>query len=189
MNKLSNIFLINMPHLSQDPVFGQSLIYICEHNNEGAMGLMINKPLQKEQSSDILKEIGLNNQSVYFGGPVSPEKGFILHDCDYKKDETMLISNTAAISYSNEIINDIKNGSGPSIFRLIMGYSGWDAGQLEEELENGDWMVIPSSKDLIFSKTDKDKWDIVISDFDINIRSVASRTTIELLLYQSLPTS
>ena len=180
MKNLSNLFLINMPHLNQDPIFGQSLIYICEHNEEGAMGLIINKPFQKTQSSSILKEMGLKQvykkHNVYFGGPVSPEKGFILHDCDYKKDETMLISNTAAISYSNEIINDIKNGSGPSIFRLIMGYSGWDAGQLEEELENGDWMVMPSSKDLIFSKTDKDKWNIAISNFDININNFSGQS-------------
>ena len=87
MNNLSNIFLINMPHLSQDPIFGQSLIYICEHNKEGAMGLIINKPLQSEQSADILKEIGLDKQMVYFGGPVSPEKGFILHDINYKKND------------------------------------------------------------------------------------------------------
>ena len=132
MNNLSNIFLINMPHLSQDPIFGQSLIYICEHNNEGAMGLIINKPFQKEQSTDILKEIGLNTQDVYFGGPVSPEKGFILHDTNYKKEETILVSNTAGVSYSDEVLSDIKNGSGPNDYRLVMGYSGWDSGQLEK---------------------------------------------------------
>ena len=65
--------------------------------------------------------------------------------------ETMIIENTAALSYSKDIINDIKNGNGPSQFRLIMGYSGWDAGQLEQELDNGDWIIMPSSKDLIFS--------------------------------------
>ena len=162
-----------MPHMNQDPIFGQSLIYICEHNIDGTMGLMINKPFRKKQTTDILSEIGLNKmkpkQNVYFGGPVSPEKGFVLHDCDYKRDETMLISNTAALSYSDEILNDIKNGSGPNEFRLVMGYSGWDSGQLEKELENGDWMLLPSSKDLIFSKTDKNKWNIAISNLIIKI--------------------
>jgi len=180
MKSLSNLFLINMPHLNQDPIFGQSLIYLCEHNKEGAMGLIINKPFQKNQTNNILKEIGLNKtyqkQNVYFGGPVSPEKGFILHDCNYKKDETLLISNTAAISYSDEIINDIKNGSGPNIFRLIMGYSGWDAGQLEEELENGDWMIMPSSKDLIFSRSDKNKWNTAISNMDINFNNFSGQS-------------
>ena len=84
MNNFSNLFLINMPHLNKDPVFGQSLIYVCEHNVEGAMGLIINKPLQKKHSMDILKEVGLNevikSKNVYFGGPVDSEKGFILHD-------------------------------------------------------------------------------------------------------------
>ena len=165
-----------MPHLSQDPIFGQSLIYICEHNEEGAMGLMINKPLQKEQSHDILKEIGLINQHVYFGGPVSPEKGFILHDCNYKKDETLLVSNTAAISYSDEVLNDIKNGLGPNEYRLVMGYSGWDSGQLEKEVENGDWMIMPSSKELIFSKTDKDKWNVAIANMNINFNDFSGQS-------------
>ena len=162
-----------MPHLNQDPIFGQSLIYICEHNNEGTMGLMINKPFRRKKSTDILTQIGLSkikvNNNVYFGGPVCPEKGFILHDCNYKRDETMIISNTASLSYSDEILSDIKKGLGPNKFRLVMGYSGWEAGQLENELENGDWMLLPSSKDLIFSKTDKNKWDIAISNLNINI--------------------
>ena len=180
MKNLSNSFLINMPHLKQDPIFGQSLIYICEHNKEGAMGVIINKPLQKEQSIDILKEIGLNrfieSNSVYFGGPVSPDKGFILHDSNYKAEETLVISNTARISFSHDIIDDIKNGSGPNSCRLVMGYSGWDSGQLEAELENGDWMIMPSSKDLIFSKTDKNKWNIAIANMNINIQDFSGQS-------------
>ena len=176
MNNLSNIFLINMPHLSKDPIFGQSLIYICEHNEEGAMGLIINKPFQKEQSTDILKEIGLRKQMVYFGGPVSPEKGFILHDVNYKKDETLLVSNTAGVSYSDEVLDDIKNGSGPNNYRLVMGYSGWDSGQLEKEVENGDWMIMPSSKELIFSKTDKNKWNIAIKNMNINFNDFSGQS-------------
>tara|TARA_X000001036_G_scaffold406129_1_gene414607 strand:- start:401 stop:919 length:519 start_codon:yes stop_codon:yes gene_type:complete len=169
-----------MPHLNQDPIFGQSLIYICEHNEEGTMGLIINKPFQDNQSSSILKDIGLkkiyNKHEVYFGGPVSPEKGFILHDCNYNKKETMLIENTAAVSYSDEIINDIKNGTGPNKFRLVMGYSGWDAGQLEKELENGDWMIMPSSEELIFSKSEQDKWTIAISNLDINFNNFSGQS-------------
>ena len=179
MKNLSNTFLINMPHLKQDPIFGQSLIYICEHSHEGTMGLIINKPLQKSQSSDILKEIGLNKvikNNVYFGGPVSPDKGFILHDSNYKAEKTLLVSNTAGISFSDDIIDDIKNGEGPNSYRLIMGYSGWDSGQLELELENGDWMIIPSSKDLIFSKTDKDKWNIAIANLNINIQDFSGQS-------------
>ena len=176
MNNFSNIFLINMPHLSQDPIFGQSLIYICEHNKEGAMGLIINKPFQKEQSKDILKEIGLINQSVYFGGPVSPDKGFILHDSNYRKDDTLLISNTAGISHSDDVLDDIKNGYGPNDYRVLMGYSGWDSGQLEKEVENGDWMIMPSSKELIFSKKDKNKWNTAITNMNINFNDFSGQS-------------
>ena len=180
MKNLSNSFLINMPHLKHDPIFGRSVIYICEHNQEGTMGLIINKPLEGNQNKDILNDFGLlatnETYNVYFGGPVSPEIGFILHDCNYKKNETMIIENTAALSYSKNIINDIKNGNGPSQFRLIMGYSGWDAGQLEQELDNGDWIIMPSSKDLIFSKTHKDKWKIATSNFDVNFNSISGQS-------------
>tara|TARA_B100001250_G_C19428476_1_gene626383 strand:+ start:96 stop:635 length:540 start_codon:yes stop_codon:yes gene_type:complete len=176
MNNLSNIFLINMPHLNTDPIFGQSIIYICEHNKEGAMGLIINKPLQRDESIDILEQIGLAKQMVYFGGPVSPEKGFILHDTNYQKDETLIISNTAGISYSDEVLSDIKNGSGPNDYRLIMGYSGWDSGQLEKEIENGDWMITPSSKELIFSKIDKNKWNIAIKNMNINFNDFSGQS-------------
>ena len=140
------------------------------------MGLIINKPLQKKQSTDILKEIGLNTQDVYFGGPVSPEKGFILHDTNYKKEETILVSNTAGVSYSDEVLSDIKNGSGPNDYRLVMGYSGWDSGQLEKEVQNGDWMIMPSSKELIFSKTDKNKWNIAISNMNINFNDFSGQS-------------
>jgi len=176
MNKLSNIFLINMPHLNDDPVFGQSLIYICEHNDKGAMGLIINKPLHKEESLDIIKQIGLTKQMVYFGGPVSPEKGFILHDINYQKDETLIISNTAGISYSDEVLDDIKNGLGPNEYRIVMGYSGWESGQLEKEIENGDWIIMPSSKELIFSQTDKNKWNIAIKNMNINFNDFSGKS-------------
>ena len=102
MRNLSNLFLVNMPHLNQDPIFGHSLIYVCEHNRFGTMGLIINKPFNKNESKIILREIGLNkkyiNSDVYFGGPVSPDKGFILHDGEYNEDGTLLVSEIASIS-------------------------------------------------------------------------------------------
>ena len=176
MRNLSNIFLINMPHLNNDPIFGESLIYICEHNKDGAMGLIINKPLQKKHSADIISEIGLSTQSVYFGGPVSPDKGFILHDMGYKKDETLIVSKTAGVSYSDEVLDDIKNGVGPDKYRLVMGYSGWESGQLEKEVQNGDWMIIPSSKDLIFSKSTRNNWNITIKNLNINFKEFSGHS-------------
>ena len=88
----------------------------------------------------------------------------------------MLIENTAALSCSDKIISDIKQGAGPNKFRLVMGYSGWDAGQLEKELENGDWMIMPSSENLIFSKTEKDKWTIATSNLDINFNNLSGQS-------------
>tara|TARA_Y100000817_G_C16785556_1_gene512628 strand:+ start:56 stop:607 length:552 start_codon:yes stop_codon:yes gene_type:complete len=154
MENFSNNFLISMPHLN-DSVFGESLIYICDHNKFGAMGIIINKPLPLENSQNILIEIGLEqlkpNIELYFGGPVQVETGMILHDCAYQTEGTINISKTIALSSHTNIIDDIKNGNGPNKFKFALGYSGWGEGQLEGEVENGDWLLVPSNYDLIFN--------------------------------------
>ena len=88
----------------------------------------------------------------------------------------MLISNTAGVSYSDEVLNDIKKGSGPNNYRLIMGYSGWSAGQLEKEIENGDWILLPSSEELIFSTSDKNKWKTATSNFNIDFQNFSGQS-------------
>ena len=182
MRNLSNLFLVNMPHLNQDPIFGHSLIYIHHHNKFGAMGLIINKPFNRNESKIILNEIGLNknhiNSDVYFGGPVSPDKGFIIHDGKNNNDGTLDVSEVASISSTNKILNDINNDVGPNNFRLIMGYSGWEQGQLEYELENGDWMLLPSSENVIFANESKDQWNVAISKLDININNFTGQSGI-----------
>ena len=182
MRNLSNLFLVNMPHLNQDPIFGHSLIYICTHDRFGAMGLIINKPFNKNESKIILNEIGLEknyiNSDVYFGGPVSPDKGFVLHDNKRDEDGVLKISEIASISSSCKILTDINNGNGPQNYRLIMGYSGWQPGQLENEIENGDWMLLPSSDNVIFNNEIKDQWSVAISKLDINIDNFTGQSGI-----------
>jgi len=154
MENFSNNFLISMPHLN-DSIFNKSLIYVCEHNKLGAMGLIINKPMSPENIQNILIEIGLEqlkpSVEVYFGGPVQVETGMILHDNKYQTNDTINISKSISLSSNINIINDIKNGAGPNEYKLTLGYAGWDAGQLEDEIQNGDWLMIPSEYDLIFN--------------------------------------
>ena len=182
MRNLSNLFLVNMPQLNQDPIFGHSLIYICDHDRFGTMGLIINKPFNKNESKTILNEIGMSqsqlNSDVYFGGPVSPDKGFILHDGKCNEDGAPEVSEIASISSSNKMLTDINNGEGPDNFRLIMGYSGWEPGQLESELENGDWMLLPSSENIIFSNKTQDQWNVAISKLDVNINKFTGQSGI-----------
>ena len=172
MESFSNHFLISMPHMN-DPFFTKSLIYICENNPEGSLGLIINKPMVSQNIADILQKIGLEEikpaPEVYFGGSVNIEMGLILHDADYEIEGTLTVSNTIALTSNKQIIDDLKEGDGPAQFRFSMGYAGWEQGQLEREIENGDWLLMPSDVDFIFSVPDADKWQTAATRFGIDI--------------------
>ena len=143
-----------MPHLN-DSIFDKSLIYICNHNKYGALGIIINKPMPNKNAQNILLEIGLEQLKprleIYFGGPVQIERGMILHDCKYKTNDTINVSKSISLSSNANIINDIQNGKGPDNFKFTLGYAGWSKGQLEKEIENGDWLLVPANYDLIFN--------------------------------------
>ena len=179
MVSLENKFLVTMPHLDEDPVFGRSMIYICEHDKNGAMGVIINKPIPEDESSDIISSVGLDKlkpiPKVFFGGPVGMERGFILHNMSYENSNTIKISSSVGFTYGNNIFKDIKNGKGPKDYRLILGYAGWEAGQIEKELEHGDWMLIPSSKN-IFDIPDIEKWSKATTYLGINVRDLSGQS-------------
>ena len=175
MESFSNHFLISMPHMN-DSIFNKSLIYMCENNPEGSLGIIINKPMVSQNVKDILQKTGLGEiqpaPEVYFGGPVNIGMGLILHDAGYETDGTMTISNTIALTSNNNIIRDLKGGNGPDQFRFSMGYAGWGQKQLEQEIENGDWLPIPADEDFIFTIPDSDKWKTATTQFGIDISAL-----------------
>ncbi|MFH1853498.1 MAG: YqgE/AlgH family protein [Candidatus Neomarinimicrobiota bacterium] len=173
MGSLKNNILISMPHMT-DPYFGRSVVYLCEHSADGAMGLVINKPLGDADLKEIFSpEASAENDfltavpKVYFGGPVMLERGIVLHSADYQIDGTMAISDQLCITSSKEIIRDIKNSRGPRRYRLMLGHAGWDKNQLEREIENGDWLVQSTGPDFIFDTLDRDKWNAAARSFGI----------------------
>ncbi len=172
MKGFSNHFIISMPHMN-DPIFSKSLIYICEHDNDGAMGLIINKPMISENAADIIQQTGLAQieplPDIYFGGPVNLEMGLILHDANYNIEGTLTISKSVALTSNKQIVLDLKNGGGPDEFRFSFGYAGWGKGQIEREIENGDWLLMPADDDFIFSIPNTDKWKKAASKFGIDI--------------------
>jgi|TARA_B100001079_G_scaffold101420_1_gene87104 putative transcriptional regulator len=172
MKSFSNHFIISMPHMN-DPIFSKSLIYICEHDDDGAMGLIINKPMISENASDIIQQTGLTQieplPDIYFGGPVNLEMGLILHDANYNIEGTLTISKSVALTSNKQIVLDLKNGGGPDEFRFSFGYAGWGKGQIEREIENGDWLLMPADDDFIFSIPNTDKWKKAASKFGIDI--------------------
>ena len=172
MESFSNHFLISMPHMN-DPIFTKSLIYMCENNPEGSLGLIINKPMISQNAADILQKTGLEGihpvPEVYFGGPVNIGMGLILHDANYEIEGTLTVSKAIALTSNKQILSDLKTGRGPEQFRFSMGYAGWGQGQLEREIENGDWLLMPADADFIFSIPDSDKWQAATTQFGIDI--------------------
>ena len=180
MKNLSHHFLVSLSQIS-DPIFWETIIYICSHDTSGAMGLIINKPINEldlnQETNEILKQTKLYTMkptpNVYFGGPVDLNMGIILHPLDYSTKKTIKISSKVGVTSDSKILSDIIQGLGPSMFRFSIGYTGWDNGQLEKEFQNGDWLVVPSNSQIIFDMPDQQKWQYINNKLGIQISDLS----------------
>ena len=179
IEKLKNYFLVAMPNLN-DSIFKKSIVLLCEHNKEGSMGLIINKPMKAKEDQKTLINSFFNDSllktKLYFGGPVNLNTCFILHDSDYKTKETMKISKELSLTSNKKIVNDLKKGQGPNTFRLNIGYAGWSRGQLEEEIKNGDWLLTPASSKFIFNVPHQKMWESSTNNFGLNIKDICGQS-------------
>ena len=179
LKNLSNQFLLAMPHLDGS-CFEKSLIYICQHDKNGSMGLIINKPLHNKSSTTVLNELKLTNlvpkPLVYIGGPVNLKAAMILHDNNYSLSSTLKLSNNISLTSNKKILSDIKLGKGPTFFRLGLGYSGWTEGQLEKEIKSGDWLLLPMNSEFIFNISDDKKWDYACNQIGIDINKISKNS-------------
>lgn len=164
-----------MPHLT-DPYFGRSLVFICEHDEDGAMGLIVNKSFDDESVKELFPTLIIDDEAIkevispmYFGGPVSLERGFILHTPDYLTDETMQVDEEFSLTSNSAVIEAIRSGDGPRQYKMMLGYAGWAAGQLEREIENGDWLFQDVTPDFIFNGNESEKWLSATHSFGIEI--------------------
>lgn len=153
VNNLKNHFLLAMPQLD-DQWFGQSVCYICNHDESGSMGLVINKPIGMDLA-DIFSELKIETekkatQIIMQGGPVSPEQGFILYQGSYNEVENMEIAQNIRLTSSKDILENLAHGAGPENSIICLGYAGWGAGQLEQELIQNSWLTIPADEELLF---------------------------------------
>jgi len=152
---LKHQFLFSMPQLQSD-FFGSSLIYLCEHSAEGAMGLVVNKPSAMKldevfEQLELKSDLGLNQTPVFIGGPVSEDRGFLLH-CRTERtwQSSLSLSDGLQLTTSMDVLQAIADGEGPFEFLLALGYAGWDAGQLEDELSRNLWLSCPANLDILF---------------------------------------
>ena len=177
---LKNHFLVSMPSIN-DPIFKRSIILICRDTKEGSMGLIINKPIDNILKTNPMLETNLEDtypkgSKIYFGGPVGLNIGCVLHESTYQTDKTLNISKELSLTSDKKIIKDIRKNNGPDNFMFALGYAGWDRGQLISEIENGDWLVAPSSSECIFKVGDNEKWDLYSSLIGFNLDELSGET-------------
>jgi putative transcriptional regulator len=177
-SNLSNHFLIAMPGL-EDANFYRTVTYICEHNEEGAMGIVVNRPLDIALG-DILEqmEIPVANQDgcqqmVFAGGPVQTERGFVLHNTNSSWDATLQITPEISITTSRDILEAIAAGTGPQQSLVALGYAGWGGGQLEEEMSANAWLSGPADSKIIFKLPPQERWQAAakLLGVDMNLMS------------------
>jgi putative transcriptional regulator len=165
---LTGHFLIAMPAMT-DPYFAKSLTFICEHNKDGAMGVVINRPI--DMTLDALFEqidLDLNDnpiavEAVHFGGPVQIDRGFVLHKPAGEWQSTIAINENTALTTSKDILEAVANGNGPEKILVTLGYAGWSAGQLEDEMSHNAWLSVKAADTVIFDLPSTEKLNAAMS--------------------------
>lgn len=183
-NKLSfaGKFLIAMPTLADSETFANSVIYVCSHSQNGAMGLIINKRLSEFTFSDLMFQLPvknyehLNEVMLYNGGPLEKVRGMVLHSDDYVKEGTVIVGGGVAVSSTSEIIADIAFDRGPENKLVALGYSFWNPRQLEAEIYENYWLVADSNREILFNTKDEEKWQRAIDETRVNLDRFVSIT-------------
>lgn len=179
MESLENHLLIAMPSLG-DSYFGKTVTYICEHNDEGAMGLVINVPVNitlNELLSQIDEELEENpklEQLVLAGGPVSQQRGFVLHSPQGGWNSSLSLSDEIMITTSKDILMALGTDKAPDNFMVTLGYSGWGPGQLEQEIQQNSWLIIDSDNDILFNTPIEQRWQKATEKLGIDIAHLSS---------------
>lgn len=175
---LTNHFLIAMPGL-EDPNFSRTVTYVCEHSAEGAMGIVINRPMEI-QLGEVLAQLeidpeasNVDNAPVYLGGPVQTDRGFVIHDGDFSFDSTLRVTNDIQVTTSRDVLEAIAKGRGPANRLIALGYAGWSGGQLEQEMIANAWLSGPADAQILFSTPSAQRWQSAaqLLGVDLNLLS------------------
>ncbi len=175
---LEGQLLIAMPAMA-DPRFERSVIYVCAHNREGAMGLVVNKLFDEINFEELLTQLEITpgdpspQLSIHFGGPVESQRGFVLHTAEYTGKGTVAVDEQVALTATLDILKDLANGSSPKNTMLALGYAGWGPGQLEEEISDNAWLHAPFNEDLVFDGDVDTKWQRAMNSIGVDPSSLS----------------
>jgi putative transcriptional regulator len=170
---LTGQLLVAMPQM-RDPRFARSVIYMCAHSADGAMGLVVNRRVGSITFDDLLKQlnIGPNKRNdeirVHFGGPVEQGRGFVLHSSDYAQSGTLRVDDEVALTATLDILKEMAAGGGPRRSLLALGYAGWGPGQLDAEIQANGWLSVSSDEALVFDADLDHKWERAIGKIGID---------------------
>lgn len=175
---LTGQLLVAMPGM-QDPRFTKSVIYMCAHNSDGAMGLVINRLIDSLSFPDLLAQLGIESVGIgdqikiHFGGPVESSRGFVLHSPDYRRDATLVVDESVALTATVDILKAIAVGSGPRHSLLALGYAGWGPGQLDDEIKANGWLHVTADDKLVFGENMDAKWEGAMAKLGIDPRMLS----------------
>ena len=171
---LGGQILIAMPGM-QDPRFRKSLVYLCAHSGEGAMGLIVNRRAENLRLKDLFLKLGipiddsLALEPVHYGGPVETGRGFVLHSADYHVPEaTLRVDEKTSMTATTDILHAMAKGAGPSRAIVALGYAGWAPGQLEAEMQMNGWLACPPDEELLFGPGDEAKWERALKKIGVD---------------------
>lgn len=178
--ELAGQFLVAMPGMS-DPRFARSVVFLCAYSEEGAMGLILNKYVDDMTLADVFERVNIEVPAgsftgrVHFGGPVQIARGFVLHrDQSRQSPEPLVIPGGYVLTATQDILKDISAGTGPSPFLFALGYAGWSAGQLDQEIGQNGWLTAPAPPELVFSADRTTLWETVLQSIGIDPMSLSS---------------
>lgn len=178
MENLTGQFLVSTPHMP-DPRFRDQVIFICAHNEDGAMGLAVNQPHPQMTLHEVFLAANLPLPTgavppVYLGGPVEPQAGFVLFQGEAPGRYVMPVRPDISVTRDSRMLEDIARGRGPEHYIFLLGYAGWGPGQLENELLDNGWLVVPASAEIIFHTRDSRKWQHAARAFGIDITQLGN---------------
>lgn len=172
-------FLIAMPGMG-DPNFHRTVTYMCQHSHEGALGIVINRPTELKLG-DILQQMGIkiglegiNQVPVFYGGPVQPERGFVIHEPKGSWDSSLEVTETIALTTSRDILEAIARGEGPERMVVALGYAGWGEGQLEQEIVENAWLNAPAKDQILFEIPADQRWKSAAKQMGVDIGRLSS---------------
>ncbi len=176
---LTGQLLLAMPAM-EDERFTRSVVYICAHTADGAMGLIINRLNSSISFPALLNQLGISTEAdvpniqIFGGGPVEVGRGFVLHSADYVQDSTLVVSETIALTATVDVLSAIAEQRGPRSNLIALGYAGWGPGQLEAEIQNNGWLTVEADEQLVFNTDINMKWPRAMAKIGVNISMLST---------------